>query len=312
MVSITGSHQIKNIDLNLLLLFLKVYETGNLSKSSNFLALSQPGVSLALKRLRDHFDDPLFVRTPKGMEPTAFARAIFPSIKRSADSLQESLRFKLNFVADESDRVFKLSMSEFGQLLLLPHLLERLSTVAPRIKVLVSSISADIENELSDGLVDLALGISYPTKEHFFQQLLIESDYVGLVSKDHPEIGDEITRQQYEKVRHLTIRNQTSGFYWVNKNIESMGIFRNFAANLSNYTSVANILTKTNHFMTTPVKVANVLMRQGRLKKVKLPFELAPMTFMQHWHARQDIDPGSQWLRSLITSLKTDDVWADQ
>ena len=296
----------KNIDLNLLLLFLKVYETGSLSKSSNFLALSQPGVSLALKRLRDHFEDPLFVRTPKGMEPTAFAKALFPSIKRSADNLQESLQFKLNFVADASDRVFKLGMSEFGQLLLLPHLLERLSILAPNVKVLVSSITEDIENELSEGLVDLALGISYPTKEHFFQQLLIQSDYIGLVSKNHPDIGDVITQQQYEKVRHLTIRNQTSGFYVVSKKLESMGIHRNFAANLSNYTSVVNILTTTNHFMTTPVSVANVLMRQGSLKKVKLPFELVPMTFMQHWHARQDLDPGNQWLRNLIAALQAD------
>jgi len=288
------------------MVFLSVYETGNLSKSSNFLELSQPGVSLALKRLREHFEDPLFVRTPKGMEPTTFAQALFPSIKRSADSLQESLNFQLNFVADESDRVFHLSMSAFGQLLLLPHLLERLSSVAPNIKVLVSSITSHIENELSDGVVDLALGISYPTKDHFFQQLLIESTYIGLVSVDHPEIGDEITRIQYEKVRHLTIRNQTSGFYLVNKSIENMGIFRKFAANLSNYTSVVNILTMTNHFMTTPVKVANVLMRQGNLKKVRLPFELAPMTFMQHWHARQDIDPGNRWLRNLIATIKTD------
>lgn len=287
-------------------MFLKVYETGNLSKSSNFLELSQPGVSLALKRLRDHFEDPLFIRTPKGMEPTAFAHALFPSIRKSAESLQESLRFKLSFVAVESDRVFHLGMSEFGQLLFLPHLLERLSSVAPSIKVLVSSISSDIENELSEGTVDLALGISYPIKEHFFQQLLIESEYVGLVSKGHPDIGDEITLSQYEKIRHLTIRNQTSGFYLVNKNIEDMGIYRKFAANLSNYTSVVNILTMTNHFMTTPVKVANVLMRQGSLKKVKLPFELAPMTFMQHWHARQDVDPGNRWLRNLIATIETD------
>lgn len=292
--------------MNLLLVFLKVYETGNLSKSSNSLELTQPGVSLALKRLRDHFENPLFVRTPKGMEPTAFAHALFPSIKRSADSLQESLCFQFNFVAEKSDRVFHLGMSEFGQLLLLPRLLECLSSVAPNVKVLVSSITSEIENELSEGLVDLALGISYSIKDHFFQQLLIESPYVGLVSKDHPDIGDEITRIQYEKIRHITIRNQTSGFYSVNKSIEEMGIYRKFATNLSNYTSVANILTLTNHFMTTPVRVADVLIRQGQLKKVKLPFELPAMTFKQHWHARQNVDLGNQWLRNLIASLKTD------
>lgn len=295
-----------NIDLNLLLVFLKIYETGSLSKSAHFLKLSQPGVSQALKRLKDHFEDPLFVRTPKGMEPTVFAQALLPSIKRSAESLQESLGFRLNFVADESDRVFHLSMSEFGQLLLLPLLLERLSCLAPRVRVEVSTITSHVEDQLSEGLIDLALGTSYPLKDHFFQQRLIESPYTGLVSRDHPDVGDEITRQQYEHVRHLTIRNQTSGFYLVNKHLEGLGIHRKFAANLSNYTSAATILTTTNHFMTTPVRVAEVLMQRGALKKVRLPFELAPMVFLQHWHARQDVDPGNQWLRNLIASLKTD------
>jgi len=295
----------KNIDLNLLLVFLEVYKSGNLSKSSTVLQLSQPGISLALKRLKDHFQDALFIRTPKGMEPTVFAQALFPSIKKSAESLQESLGFRLNFVAETSDRVFHLSMSDFGQLLWLPLLLDRLRTVAPGVRLEVSSITSHIEDELSEGLVDLALGVSYPIKAHFFQQLLFNSTYVGLISKDCLDIGDEITRQQYEEVKHLTIRNQTSGFYLVSKHLESLGIRRQFAANLSNYTSVASILSTTNYFMTTPDRVADVLTQQARLKKVKLPFDLSPMKFMQHWHARQDMDPGNRWLRNLVASLAT-------
>lgn len=295
-----------NLDLNLLLVFLKVYETGGLSKASQQLGLSQPGVSLALKRLKDHFEDPLFVRTPQGMNPTVFAQALYPSIKKSADSLQESLSFRLSFVTKESDRVFKLGISDFGQLLLLPRLLGHLTSVAPRVQLEVSAITPDVERQLAEGLLDLALGASYPLKDHFFQQLLLESPYTGLVSKDHPEVGDAITREQYVRMRHLTIRNQTSGFFWVNRYLEGLSIHRQFAANLSNYTSVATILETTHHFMTTPERVANVLMRQGRLKKVSLPFELSPMTFMQHWHARQDVDPGNRWLRNLISTLAID------
>lgn len=82
----------KNIDLNLLLVFLKVYETRNLSKSSTALALSQPGVSLALKRLKDHFEDPLFVRTPKGMEPTVFAQALFSGYQEICRKLASFFR----------------------------------------------------------------------------------------------------------------------------------------------------------------------------------------------------------------------------
>lgn len=296
-----------NIDLSLLRVFLQIYETGSLSKSSQLLGLSQPGVSLALKRLKDHFEDPLFIRTPKGMVPTVFAQALQPHIKKSADSLQASLNFQLSFVAESSDRKFRLGMSEFGQLLLLPRLLERLNCLAPGVQVEVTAITHDIEDQLSEGLIDLALGAVYPLRDHFFQQLLIESPFTGVVSQDHPEVGDDITRQQYERVSHMTIRNQTSGFYLVNQHLESLGIHRKFAANLANYTSVAAILHMTNYFMTTPVRVADVLMRQGKLKKVRLPFELSPMKFLQHWHARQDTDPGNRWLREIIATLTADE-----
>lgn len=195
-------------------------------------------------------------------------------------------------------------MSDFGQLLLLPPLLERLRTFAPNVQVEVSSITSNIEDELSEGLVDLAIGVSYPVKGHFFQQQLFDSTYVGLISKDYPAVDDVITREQYEAVKHLTIRNQTSGFNLVNKQLESLGIHRQFAANLSNYTYVATVLATTNYLMTTPVRVANVLIQQARLKKVKLPFELLPMKFMQHWHARQDLDPGNRWLRNLVANLQ--------
>ena len=300
-----------NIDLSLLRVFLQIYETGSLSKSSHLLGLSQPGVSLALKRLKDHFEDPLFIRTPKGMAPTVFAQALQPYIKRSAESLQASLSFQLNFVAEGSDRIFRLAMSDFGQLLLLPRLLQRLSSVAPGVQVQVAYLTHDVENQLSEGLIDLALGTAYPMKDHFFQQQLIESPYTGLVSKDHPEVGDEVSRLQYESLSHLTIRNQISGFYMVNKHLESMGIHRKIAANLSNYTSAASIMHMTNYFMTTPVRVADVLMQQDKLKKVRLPFELSPMKFMQHWHARQDADPANVWLRDMISTMTADETMSE-
>ncbi len=294
----------KNIDLNLLRVFLAIYETGSLSKSSTQLALSQPGVSLALRRLKDHYEDPLFVRTPQGMEPTAFAQAVFPSIQHSAERLRASLSFQLNFNPMASERVFRLAMSEFGQLIWLPLLLQRIVSEAPGVTLDISGVTPNIERELSGGVVDLALGITTNIKENLFQQQLASSTFTGLISKEHPDIGDDISRQDYEGAKHLTVTNQTTGFYWVNKHLEALGIRRKIATNLSSFTAIAAILMRTNYFMTTPVQVADMVMRHGYLKKVRLPFEIPPMKFMQHWHSRQNADPGNQWLRTLIASLK--------
>jgi len=296
----------KNVDLNLLSVFLTICETGSLSKSSDHLGLTQPGVSLALKRLRDHFQDPLFVRTSKGMEPTNFALAIFPTVKSAADILRDFLRFQLNFEPQQSERIFRLAISDFGQLLILPRLLTFLSTAAPKVRLEVTGITSRIEDDLAAGIVDLALGISHPTKEYFYQQLLIHSNYTGLVSIDHPEIGDAVTHLQYEQVMHLSVKSQTSGFYLVNKKLEQIGINRKLAINLCNHTGITNILTKTNYFLTVPECVADAVVKHGRLKKVALPFELPTWSLMQHWHIRQDVDPGNRWLRDLISTLKAD------
>lgn len=164
-----------NIDLNLLNVFLKIYESESLSKAAQLLKLTQPGVSLALKRLRDHFEDPLFVRTAKRMEPTVFAHAVYPYIQKSADSLQEALSFRLNFQPENSSRIFKVSMSDFGQLIFLPPLLKRLSAVAPLLRLDVMPITQDVERRLSEGDIDLVLGFTLAIKDHFYQQLLTET-----------------------------------------------------------------------------------------------------------------------------------------
>ncbi len=301
-----------NIDLHLLLVFLQVYETSSLSKTARHLKMSQPGVSLALKRLRDHFADPLFVRTPKGMAPTVLAQALHPSFHRSAQDLQASLSFKLNFEPMKSERVFRVAMSDFGQLIWLPHILEHLCQEAPGISLEISSIAQNIERELSGGIVDLALGITFQVNNDLYQQHLVSWSFTGLISKEHPFTGEEMTLQEYEDAKHLTVSSGSTGFNLVNKHLETLGIRRKVATNLSSFTGIAAILMRTNYLMTTPVQVADMVMRHGYLKKVRLPFDIPPMNFMQHWHARQKNDPGNRWLRTLIASLQTsDDVGAD-
>ncbi len=294
----------KNIDLNLMLLFLKVYKIRNLSKVSNTLGMSQPGVSLALGRLRDHFEDPLFVRTPMGMEPTDFAHALCPSIQQSADSLQSSLLFRMDFVPTESDRNFRIAMTEFGLMLFLPLILKQLSAVAPKVTLSVSQVTTEIENELTDGRIEIALSGAGGIKDYFYQQLLIESPLTGLVSRSHPEIGHEITQEQYERIGHVVVISPHGGQVATNRKLHSFGLRRRVALQLSSFTAYAKILQSTGYISILPTHIATVLARDGDIKLVGLPFELEPIAFRQYWHARQDFDLGHRWLRKLISTIQ--------
>jgi DNA-binding transcriptional LysR family regulator len=136
------------------------------------------------------------------------------------------------------------------------------------------------------------------------QQLLLESPLTGLVSKNHSEIGDEITQEQYERVGHVMVISPHGGQIATNRKLESFGLRRKIALQLSSFTAYATILQSTGYISIIPAHIGTVLAKHGDLKLVKLPFELQPIAFRQYWHSRQDSDLGHRWLRQLISTLK--------
>jgi len=175
-----------HVDLNLLLIFEAMLEHQSVTRAGQAVGLSQPAMSAALAKLRSMLNDPLFVRTGVGMKPTPRAQDLAPSISRVLDIMRTQVLHESNFDAAVATRTFTINTPDIGEMVFLPKLLKRLSTVAPSIRLRATTVPHEqLETALETGKVDLAVGY-FPdlTKAEIFQQRLFSHSFVCVVRED--------------------------------------------------------------------------------------------------------------------------------
>ena len=293
----------KNIDLKLLAIISELHHTRSVSQTAENLALSQSAVSMSLARLRKHFNDPLFVRTSNGMEPTPHASELIQLLKRAEDLLQMALGHHVVFNPLVSDRVFRLFSTDIAQVTLIPKLMRKLKEVAPGVRVELRRISETTPRLLESGAADLAVGFILPMGAGFCQQSLFKEKFVCAVRRNHPRIGNTVSLEQFQAEEHLAISTTGTGHGIVEKTLEAKEIRRKVGLTLPSFLGIASILTSTNYLVILPGQLAEHLARPGNIKVLRLPFHLPSYVIMQHWHERYTHDPAVRWLRSMVTEL---------
>ncbi|MCK9260290.1 MAG: LysR family transcriptional regulator [Azoarcus sp.] len=294
------------LDVRLLAVFNEIYKTRSVTRAADGLGLGQPAVSIALAKLREHFADPLFVRTSLGMEPTPLADELLNPVREALDSLDRVTGFRSDFDPVSSTRCFHICMTDISQLVLLPRLLVRLRGVAPGIQIEIAPLSAGTSRLLEAGEADLALGFMPQLEAGFYQQALFRQDYVCMVSADHPRIGQTLTLAQFEAEDHAVVSSSGTGHLIIEREIARQGISRRIALQIPNYIGAAFVIEHTDLLVTIPRRLGEVYQGRGAFRVLPVPFPLPDYAVKQHWHERYHHDPGNRWLRSTISELLSD------
>ena len=135
--------KIKDTDLNLFIAFDVIYTEKNLTKSGQVLGITQPAVSNALARLRDLFNDELFIRTSRGMIPTPVANQLIGDIRNALSLIQNTISVSEKFDPSTANMTFKISIGDTSEYRLLPLLIKELAEIAPKVKVGASELAED-------------------------------------------------------------------------------------------------------------------------------------------------------------------------
>ena len=177
---------LSDIDLNLLLLFQRLMRERRVSTVAEQMNMSQPGVSNALAKLRRRLGDPLFVRGPGGVVPTPFALSLAEPVGQALAILHAALHPETGFDPLRVTRTITIGMTDIGEVVFLPALVERLSREAPGIVLnTVRDTSIDLRHEMAEGRVDLAIGLLPQLKGGFYQRRLFDQRYVCLFRRGH-------------------------------------------------------------------------------------------------------------------------------
>ena len=196
---------IRRLDGSLLLVFREVLRCRNATEAARRLSLSQSAVSHSLTRLRELFDDPLFMRRPHGLEPTRRALELAPRIDELVDLTAETLGLKDAFDPRHARRLFRLSAPEYIMAVFGAGLIEVLSEYRPNLAFQTLHLAPEESLEaLRRGDVDVALGrFEGSPLDEFAVETAYEDEFCVVARGDHPEVGAAITPAQYERLPHV-------------------------------------------------------------------------------------------------------------
>jgi DNA-binding transcriptional LysR family regulator len=291
------------LDLDWLGVFVEVYKTQSVSRAAQRLGIAQASASIALNKLRHHFDDRLFSRTSKGMEPTPRAQVIYPELQEALLRIEKARGTRGAFSPADAKREFRICMTDISEIVLLPKLINHLQQTAPGLGVEAEKISPDSRRRLESGDVDLAVGFTPDLEAGFYQQALFAQNFVCLASAAHPRIRSKLGRRAFSAEGHIVVTATGTGHSIVDKVLAKHKVERRAVLRVPSFLGVARIVAQTELLVIVPRLLGNALASQERVQLLEPPVPLPSYKVKQHWHERFNADAGNIWLRRTIADL---------
>jgi DNA-binding transcriptional LysR family regulator len=294
---------LKNIDLRLISVIGELHRTRSVSVAASNLSLSQSTVSMALAKLRRHFEDPLFVRTSIGMEPTPRGAELIEVMRNAEFYMHQVLEHRSVFDPMKSDRVFQLCSTDIAQLTLLPTLLKRLRRTGPSMSVTLRNISDKTHAQLESGEADLAVGFIPPKGAGFCGQRLFQDRFVCALRSDHPRVTKNLSLEQFQAESHVAVITGGTGHSVVEEIIDQKRIRREVGLRVHSFIGLGPILANTDLIAIVPEQLGGFFAQAGNIRLVEVPFEIPPYHIYQLWHERLRHDPANKWFRKIVADL---------
>ncbi|MDE8602085.1 LysR family transcriptional regulator [Marinomonas sp. RSW2] len=299
--------RLSDIDLNLLYVFQVLIEELNVTKAATRLSVSQPAVSRSLSRLRDVFDDPLFIRTSHGLSATAKTQNLASLL---ADTLKglESLIQPSEFTPQTSKRRFILSTTDFGTLTVLPKILDQFRQEAPGAILDVKSWNEDMVTELDQTSIDVAVAVLSKEPPAAIRAMRLKSDsMVCLARKNHPDIQDALTLDSYLKANHVQVVLGRREYFAVDRELDKMGYKRQVSVHLPNFVPAARVVMNSDLLLTVPRLFAEDMVETAsEIVLHELPFITREFDYSMIWHERFQHDAAHVWFRGLLRKAFVD------
>jgi DNA-binding transcriptional LysR family regulator len=291
-------------DLNLLLVFEALMAHRNVSAAAVALGLTQPTLSHALSRLRKMCGDPLFVRTGKGMQPTAAAQTMAEPLEQALAQIRATLTHRRDFNPARDTRLFRLLLTDIGTVTFLPGLLAYLHEQAPGIGIETGVAPQHAYKQaLESGEADLAIGQMPTLPTGFFQQRIFEDAYVCIVGAQHPRLKKAPSIEDYLREHHIRVQIPGRSHSVVDAALAERHLSRQIKVSVAQYLAILPILAATQLVATVPLRVFQAMRHGNGLRMYPLPFQVPTAVVRQFWHERQHADPAHAWLRATISAL---------
>ncbi len=296
------------LDLNLLRVFDAVMTEQNLTRAANRLAMTQPAVSNAVKRLRDALGDELLIRTAHGVKPTARAESLWPAVRRALADLEEAVAPR-SFELAKANATFRMAMADATAALLLPPLVRLIESEAPGIDIrMVPLTTREPRPMLLRGDIDIAIGffpgvvaqLQGSTETPVRHERLYAGHYVCVMRKNHPLADKELTLDRYCDANHLLVSFSGRARGLVDDSLVALNRERRILLTVNQFFTAGKVVAASDLLMVIPYHLIDATGMSEQLIQKSLPFSLPEVHIDMLWHERDARSPGHRWLREQL------------
>lgn len=292
---------IRSVDLNLLPVLDALLRHRSATLAARELNMSQSALSTALGRLRTLLGDELFVRTGRGLRPTARASELAEPVAEIIERVRDRVLQSSTFDPQTARVEFRIAHSDVGAYVLWPRVVRAVRARAPGVRLALRTLQqTEIAPALAEGQVDLAIG-SYPgLPESLFQQRLFERVYVALMAQAHPLARKTLTLRSFAAAPQIVVRAAAGVQDLIDEVLMGEGLSRPECVELPSYLMIPPLLEAGDFLAVVPGQLADAFSRYGNFVSRKLPIPVPATVIRMHWHRRFNEDAGNRWLRTLM------------
>ena len=298
-------NDLRRIDFNLLIVFETLMHERSVTKTAEKLFLGQPAISAALVRLRTLFNDELFVRTGRSMEPTTRALEIFSLLTPALDSISTALSTSQEFDPATATNTFRVGLSDDVEFSLLPLLLRRLRVEAPGVILVVRRVNYLLApGMLASGEISVAVSYLDELPANAKKKTVRRIRAKMLRADTAP---GKLTLDEYCARPHAIVSFAGDLNGYVDNELAKIGRTRKVVLAVPQFNGLGSLLAGTDILTTVPDYTAQFLAASGGLRIEEHPLSLPPGSLSMAWRGAQDNDPAEKWLRSRITMFVGDE-----
>lgn len=291
---------LRQLDIKHLMAFEAIYSTRNISRAGESLGFSQPTMSNLLTRLRQVLDDPLFLRQPRGVLPSARAEELIGRVRRALHELDSIVQPAATFDPATDVREFRLHILDVFETILFPALVRKVQDFPGVTFRLLLTARFPIVDALESGQADLALGIPPANHPDLRWEELMPIDLQVIARRGHPQIDGAVTREDLERIGQVSIDMapgalaNSKHFRLVNRPERHDVVLVNRATSIIEIVAGSDLVGYANrlHVEASPLR--------DRLQVLPPPVPVNAQNFQMTWHHRNEADSGLLWLKDLI------------
>ena len=291
----------RNIDLNLLVTFSYLYRHRSVSIAAKKSYVSQSAMSHSLARLRQLFDDPLFVRKGHKMEPTEHAHHIAPILHQLLETIAQDLLTKSAFDPSKYTGVCRIGLTDYAEFIFAPALYDEIRRNAPDAQV--SFVNVNRSNYVSlveQEKLDIVIGSMPVLEDDFESRYLYTEKHVCLADKKALNLDGELTREVFAGIEQALVSPDGSLSTQVDKKLAEHGLSRRVTLASRNFLTVRSLLKRRRLIAIVPEKMAQAEGFDDQLVTFIPPVPVADFDIAVLWHSSRNNDDKNIWLRTLV------------